>query len=154
MLIKLSVSSTLFLNVTLWPIIQILLAWLFIRMPLAWLKPTKPKESPRIYETCFAIKRWKDQLPDGASYFTGGFAKRGTFQHEANYLRRFISETWRGELCHYTAILFTPLFFLWNPWWANLMMVFYSLAANLPCIITQRYNRIRIYNLLERTHSK
>lgn len=152
MRIEPSVSWTIALNVTLWPLIQILLAWLYLRIPLAWLNPTKPKESPRIYEKLFAIKRWKDQLPDGASYFTGGFAKRGTFHHESTYLHRFIFETWRGELCHYTAILFTPLFFLWNPWWGNLIMVLYSLAANLPCIMTQRYNRIRIYHLLDRSN--
>ena len=43
-----------------------------------------------------------------------------------------------------------PVFFLWNPWWADLVMVAYALAANLPCILAQRYNRLRFQRLLAR----
>ena len=39
-------------------------------------------------------------------------------------------------------------FFLWNPCWADLVMVAYALAANLPCILAQRYNRSRFQRLL------
>ena len=43
-----------------------------------------------------------------------------------------------------------PLFFLWNPWWADLIMLTYALMANLPCIFAQRYNRLRFQRLLAR----
>ena len=33
-------------------------------------------------------------------------------------------------------------------------MLIYALIANLPCIITQRYNRPRVQKLLERTRSR
>jgi glycosyl-4,4'-diaponeurosporenoate acyltransferase len=39
---------------------------------------------------------------------------------------------------------------LWNPWWLGLAMVGYALAANLPCLLTQRYNRARLMRMLAR----
>jgi hypothetical protein len=66
------------------------------------------------------------------------------------HLHRFIRETWRGELCHWCALGCAPVFFLWNPWWADLIMVGYGLLANLPCILAQRYNRLRLQRLLSR----
>ena len=42
----------------------------------------------------------------------------------------------------------TAVFFLWNPWWGDLIIVAYALAANLPCILAQRYNRARFQKLL------
>ena len=69
---------------------------------------------------------------------------------DPDYLRRFIRETWRGELCHWGALGCAPVFFLWNPWWADVIMVSYGLLANLPCILAQRYNRLRLRRLLSR----
>lgn len=138
------------LNVALWPLIQLALAWTFIRMPTAWFHPPDSLGSARIYEQWLGIKRWKDLLPDGAAWFGGGFPKRGMDTTDATYLQRFIVETWRGELCHYCAFFFVPLFFLWNPWWADLVVVAYAIIANVPCIAVQRYNRIRLRRLLDR----
>jgi len=45
---------------------------------------------------------------------------------------------------------FVPIFFLWNPWWADLIIVIYAVAANVPCILAQRYNRLRFHRLLAR----
>lgn len=137
-----------------WPLIQLGLAWLFTRLPLAWFQPPQPQEwerGGRFYQRMFGIKRWKDRLPDGARWIGGGFAKGTLAGTTPDYLRRFICETWRGELCHWTAIAFTPVFFLWNPWWGDLVIVAYALAANLPCILAQRYNRLRLRQVLERS---
>jgi glycosyl-4,4'-diaponeurosporenoate acyltransferase len=65
-------------------------------------------------------------------------------------LRRFVLETRRGETCHWLAILFTPLFLLWNPWWGFAVNLAYALLANVPCIVAQRYNRARLLALLSR----
>lgn len=148
--IELPFSWTVILNVGLWPVIQMVLAWSFIRMPAAWFKPPAPHESAGFYEKYLGIKRWKDRLPDGGRWFGGGFAKSGMKNTDPVYLQRFIVETWRGELCHYCAFLFLPVFFLWNPWWGNLVMVCYAIIANAPCIIAQRYNRIRLRRLFKR----
>jgi len=150
MLIELPLFWTVVLNVLLWPVIQITLAWSFIRMPAEWFNPPDSPESADRYEKFLGIRRWKDLLPDGARWFGGGFAKSSMKNADPAYLRRFIVETWRGELCHYCAFLFLPVFFLWNPWWGNLIMIFYAIIANGPCIIAQRYNRIRLKSLLDR----
>jgi glycosyl-4,4'-diaponeurosporenoate acyltransferase len=143
------------LNVTLWPVIQIALAWGFIRMPAAWFDaPDRPFhfETRGFYERGFGVKHWKDLLPDGARWFGGGFAKNELAARDERYLQEFIRETRRGELCHGCAFLFVPIFFLWNPWWGNLVIVAYVILANLPCIIAQRYNRIRLRRLLARVN--
>lgn len=141
------------LNVVGWPVIQLGLAWLFTRLPLAWFEPPQPHAWERrgqFYQRAFRIKRWKDRLPDGASWISGGFAKGALTNSAPDYLRRFIRETWRGELCHWSAIAFTPVFFLWNPWWGDAVMIAYAIAANLPCILAQRYNRLRLRQVLAR----
>jgi glycosyl-4,4'-diaponeurosporenoate acyltransferase len=44
-------------------------------------------------------------------------------------------------------LLTAPVFCLWNPTWAFLILLTYGLLANLPCIATQRYNRARLLAL-------
>jgi hypothetical protein len=40
--------------------------------------------------------------------------------------------------------MFIPLFFLFNYWWGNIVIVVVVLFVNIPCGISQRYNRIRL----------
>jgi glycosyl-4,4'-diaponeurosporenoate acyltransferase len=143
------------LNVTGWPVIQLGLAWLFTRMPAGWFGSGGGRRANgrlRFYEKVFLIKRWKDRLPDAAGWFGGGFAKGNLASKDAAYLRRFIQETWRGEWCHWVALAFAPVFFLWNPWWADLIMTCYAVLANMPCILAQRYNRLRLRRLVARAN--
>ena len=143
--IELPVKWIITLNCVGWPLIQMGLAWLFTRMPADWFNaPLGPSGNGWAYRRLFRVRQWKDHLPDAASWFAGGFAKRSIASSDPHYLQDFIRETWRGELCHWTALAFTPLFFLWNPWWADLVCLAYALAANLPCILAQRYNRARL----------
>jgi len=153
--IELPVCWIVALNVAGWPVIQVGLAWLFTRMPAAWFNPPSAlawEQGGRFYERVFGIKRWKDRLPDAARWFGVGFAKGTLTGTQHDYLHRFIRETWRGELCHWCALGFTPLFFLWNPWWGDAVIVAYVIAANLPCILAQRYNRLRLRHLLARRY--
>ena len=153
MLIELPIGWIVVLNVVGWPVIQFGLAWLFTLMPFAWFEPSGShpwEQGGRFYERMFGIKRWKDRLPDAARWFEGGFAKGSLAGLDPAYLRRFIRETWRGELCHWFVLGCVPVFFLWNPWWADLVMVGYAVMANIPCILAQRYNRLRLRRLLAR----
>jgi glycosyl-4,4'-diaponeurosporenoate acyltransferase len=143
------------LNCAGWPLIQMGLAWLFTRMPAAWFKPSRPFAAEEwLYRHLFQVGKWKDRLPDAASWFSGGFAKRSLAAADPGYLSRFIRETRRGELCHWCALAFLPVFFLWNPWWGDLIMILYATAANLPCILAQRHNRLRLLRLLEKVEGK
>jgi len=151
--IELPIAWTIAVNVAGWPVIQIALAWIFTQMPATWFSPGRAfdwERDGRFYERVFRIKAWKDRLPDAARWFGGGFAKGSLAGTQRNYFQRFIRETWRGELCHCVAMLCLPVFFLWNPWWGDLIMAIYALAANLPCILAQRYNRARFQRLLAR----
>jgi glycosyl-4,4'-diaponeurosporenoate acyltransferase len=152
-LIDVPIGWIIVLNVAGWLVIQLGLAWAFTKMPAPWLNPGASfvwEHRGRLYENLFAIKRWKDRLPDAARWFGGGFAKGTLARTNRDYLERFVRETWRGELCHWAALACAPLFFLWNPWWGDLIIVAYALAANLPCILIQRYNRLRFQRLLAR----
>ena len=151
--IELPIAWVITLNIAGWPVIQFGLAWAFTRMPVTWFKPPEPRaweRGGRFYEGVFGIKGWKGWLPDAARWFGGGFAKGTLAANHPDYLRRFVRETWRGEICHWVALGFAPVFFLWNPWWADLVMFGYALLANLPCIVVQRYNRLRLQRLLLR----
>lgn len=153
MLIELPIVWIIILNVGVWLVIQLGFAWVFTQMPVGWFNPSAPRAwecDGRFYEQVFSIKRWKNWLPDAASWFTNGFAKGELTSKAPNYWRLFIRETWRGELCHWYAIACVPIFCLWNPWWGELIIVAYALAANLPCILAQRYNRSRLTRLLNR----
>ena len=150
MLIELPMPWLIALNVLGWPIIQLGLAWVFTRLPASSFHPPRALDiegDGSFYQIAFRIRAWKDRLPDAATWFSSGFAKARLEQANPAYLERFIIETWRGELCHWSALAFMPVFFLWNPWWGDLIIVAYALGANLPCILVQRYNRIRLMKL-------
>lgn len=150
MLVELPMPWLIAINVLGWPIIQLGLAWGFTRLPASSFHPPRAagfEGDGSFYQNIFRIRAWKDRLPDAATWFSGGFAKAKLEQANPAYLGRFIIETWRGELCHWSALAFVPVFFLWNPWWGDLIIVTYALGANLPCILAQRYNRIRLMKL-------
>lgn len=153
MRIELPLAWVIILNCISWPIIQFGLAWLFTRLPDSWFHPPKQRAEKLeswLYQRFFQVHRWKANLPDAAAWFGGGFAKSALATSEASYLERFIRETWRGELCHWCALACLPMFFLWNPIWANWVMTIYAISANAPCILAQRFNRIRLRRLLTR----
>jgi glycosyl-4,4'-diaponeurosporenoate acyltransferase len=103
-----------------------------------------------IYDNIFFVKTWKGILPDGAALFTKGFRKRRLKGINKDYVRTFVAETCRSEAVHWVTMAFAPVFFLWNPRWVGVVMIGYALLANLPCIVTQRYNRFRLERLLSK----
>lgn len=150
----------------LWLVIINILGWLFIHISFAWAGTQLPatlfqphgwicrirawEGRGHIYDRLFRVRNWKDKLPDGAALFRGGFEKKSLQTRDPAYLDRFIVETCRGEIVHWTVFAAAFLFFLWNPPWAGGVMVAYGIAANLPCIIALRYNRIRLLRIAGR----
>ncbi len=159
---ELSVLWVTLLNVTLITFIHLSFAALLTYWPSANIKWTSRKwkvfaQEIWLYENFFQIRRWKKKLPDGGAWFRGGFHKKKLTSRDPRYLEEFIRETCKGELTHLAVLACTPVFFLWNPPWASAILVVYMLIANVPCILTQRYNRpwlIRIYNVSLEKHSK
>lgn len=104
----------------------------------------------RFYERWLMIKRWKDRVPEAGALFRGGFSKRRVGAADCASLERFAAETRRGELTHWLILAASPWFFLWNPWWLGLAMLGYGIAANVPCLAIQRYNRARLLRMIPR----
>jgi glycosyl-4,4'-diaponeurosporenoate acyltransferase len=116
-----------------------------------WLLRPRPFETGgRWYRRRLRIHRWKDRLPDAGDLFRGGVSKRHVPAYDVAGLRLFVRETRRAELAHWWAMCCGPVFVLWNPPLAAVLLIGYGVAVNLPFIAIQRYNRFRIEALLER----
>ena len=99
----------------------------------------------RLYAKVFHIRRWKSIMPDGASWMNDrGFPKKELASRDMSYLNAFLLETCRAELTHWVIILFAPFFFLWNKPFVGWIMIVYALGENLPLIMVQRFNRLRL----------
>jgi len=134
------------LNTLGWLVLQLSIAAVAIRLGPAhlendnWLFHVHPFEIA-FYKRRLHIRRWKGLLPDGGPWVGSNFRKESLQRSDAAYLRQLLIETRRGEAAHWLMLASFPLFFLWNPPWARIVMSLYAILANLPCIIVQRYNR-------------
>ena len=117
--------------------------------PEGWLYRQRSWEhNGSLYYKWFHVRQWKHILPDGADLFKFGFQKKHLKELNEAYFQDFIHETCRAELTHWIVFLFGFIFFIWNLWWVSIVMVVYAFAANMPCIVTQRYNRIRLQKVI------
>jgi len=128
--------------------LQLGLAWVFARLPELWFV-VKYDARRRLAHDRLGLRKWKKLLPDGGNWLGGGFAKARLKSRDRDYLIRFATETRRGEVCHWVAMTLCSGFFLWNPWWGDLVIAAYAVIANLPCILVQRYNRARLMRTSE-----
>jgi glycosyl-4,4'-diaponeurosporenoate acyltransferase len=140
-------------NILGWPVVHLAIGFASVHLPSelfahdSWLTaPRNWEDGGRLYRDWIGVRRWKSLLPDGAPWF-GGFAKKRLTARGTEYLHHFILETRRAETAHWCMLCCLPLFFLWNPPWACWVMTMYAVAANLPCILVQRYNRIALYRM-------
>ncbi|GAA4692336.1 hypothetical protein [Nocardioides conyzicola] len=116
-----------------------------------WLLRQRPFEDRgRWYRRRLRIHRWKDRLPDAGDLFRGGMSKRHVPTYDVAGLETFARETRRAELAHWWALFCGPLFVLWNPPLAAVLLIAYGVLVNLPFIVIQRYNRFRIDALMDR----
>lgn len=140
-------------NILGWPVIHIVIGKIAIHIPRSVFSTDGIVCAPRswerngdFYRRWFAIRRWKRLLPDGAPWL-GGIAKKLISCRHAGAIDAFIVETRRAELAHWCMLASFSVFLLWNPLWAGCVMFVYAVAANLPCIVAQRYNRFRLIRL-------
>ena len=155
MIIHLSSLCMLLLDFIAWLVINLSVAGVISRLRSesfnaeTWLlKERNWEKQSRLYEYLFKIKKWKGWLPDGAEVSRKAFKKKHLQTADSAYIRVFILETCRAEILHWIIFLFGFVFFIWNPWYVGIIMIVYAGITNLPCILTQRYNRIRLKRLL------
>jgi len=146
-------------NVFGWPVIHVAIGFAALRVPPhifacdTWLTaPRLWEQDGHVYRNWFAIRKWKYLLPDGAPWL-GGFAKKKLLSRDPTCISQFLIETRRAEITHWFMLGCLPIFFIWNPPWARWVMAVYALAANLPCILAQRYNRL-ILNRIARAQCR
>jgi glycosyl-4,4'-diaponeurosporenoate acyltransferase len=121
----------------------------FFKKDCRWFRIRSWEKDGRFYQRPLRIKRWRGVIPDGGGLFKGGFPKKSLESSDTGYLKIFFYETKRAELTHWLAMIPAPIFFLWNIWWAGIIMIVYAIVANVPCIMLQRFNRARLYRVLE-----
>jgi len=142
-------------NIVAWLVFHFLISALCFKIPLhffqkdsAFFRIAKWEEHGKIWNRLFLVKKWKKHLIDGSSIAKKSYNKSHLHGTKRGDLLVFAAETKRAEMTHWLLILPVPLFFLWNPVWAGCINIAYALLANLPFILTQRYNRGRIENIL------
>lgn len=157
MLIHFSVPVLIAVNIIAWLLFHLGLAALATALPLRLFpsdgrlcRERRWEMDGRIYEKLFGIKRWKHLLPEGADLLGAGFRKGRLERRDASYLHSFYRETCRAEFTHWWVWLSGLLFFIWNPVWAGWVMAGYASLANAPCILAQRYNRLRLRRVFRR----
>ncbi|WP_341230165.1 hypothetical protein [Nocardioides salarius] len=119
-----------------------------------WLRARRFEARGTWYRRRLRIHRWKDRLPEAGGLFRGGISKRQLPSYDVAGLELFVRETRRAELTHWWAMACGPLFVLWNPPVAAVLLVAYGVGVNLPFILIQRYNRFRTQALIERLRSR
>jgi glycosyl-4,4'-diaponeurosporenoate acyltransferase len=161
-LIFLDTFWTIVLDFLIWGVIHLGVVFVMTRFsdkgfnPRRWLFLPRPWEREGLlYEEILKIKKWKEYLPDGARVTKKrGFPKKRLQERSSPYLNLFVRETCRAELTHWIIMLFAPFFFLWNKTWVGFIMTIYALAENLPLIMAQRYNRLRLLRVLSKKTSE
>lgn len=138
-----------------WLVVQAGTGYLVHRLPdraldtdVGLLRERAWEDGGRFYRDRLRVARWKGRLPEGGAVFRGGFDKRTLGGTSNEDLSRYRRETRRAELGHWLALAPAPVFALWNPPWLWPAMALYAAAVNLPCIIAQRYNRLRLSRVL------
>ena len=111
-----------------WPLIHLAVGYVALRLPSRyfarnnWLTTQRRWEfGGRLYRDWLWIRRWKSRLPDGAPWL-GGLPKKKGYARDSSYPAQFLLETRRAELAHWCMLCCLPVFFLWNPPWARMVM--------------------------------
>jgi glycosyl-4,4'-diaponeurosporenoate acyltransferase len=156
MLVELSGIWLVVLNGITWLAIHLGIAYLCCRIPphrldhRRWLFRTRSWEREgRFYQAVLRIKKWKSLLPSGGPALGADFSLARVESRDPCYLRRWVLESCRAEITHWLVMATVVLFLPWNPPVGVAANVVYAIAANVPCILAQRYNRPRVLAILE-----
>ncbi len=153
-----------------WTVLLDFLAWLLIHVSLSIITQSLPnrffirdgalyrgrfwEQNGQFWQKHLRVRRWKRFLPDGAAIFKNGYRKKNLNNSSKENLSAFIRESRRAELTHWLCMPFALVFFFWNPPVAGGIMILYAILANLPCVITQRFNRPRFQQTLQHMLSR
>ncbi|MEO1002847.1 MAG: hypothetical protein AAFX65_07030 [Cyanobacteria bacterium J06638_7] len=117
--------------------------------------PPKPSRQQVLhrYETCLRIRGWKAWIPDAGSGLPGGVSKASLVRRDPQALQHLLLETRRAELVHWALWPAWMATALWLPPAGVLINLLFATLFNLPCLVLQRYNRLRLRLALSRRQS-
>ena len=126
------------------------------QLPLPWLANPAAERSQgeaatalRRYERCLLIRRWKPWIPDAGHVLPGGIHKASLMGRDRAGLERLLAETRRAELVHWALWPAWLVTALWLPPLGVVLNLVFATLFNLPCLLLQRYNRLRVGKLLQ-----
>ena len=100
------------------------------------------------YINFLKIKKWKDKLPQFVT--KDGFSKRSFTRLDREYIEKFVFETCRAEWNHLMCCMYFVISIFINTWINAIIFSVVPIIVNLPFLFIQRFNRIRLYKLLNR----
>lgn len=107
-------------------------------------------ETQRWFQKYLKVHTVKKYLPERGELFGTGTSKKSLPHGEKSGLEKFLIETRRAEYVHWI-VIFAWVFTLWfNPAWAVWTVAVLLVFGNLPFILTQRYNRLRLLRVLKK----
>ncbi len=156
-MIDLSDGAAIAVSCLAWVLVGLATGWHFHRLPPEhfasdnWLtRPRAFEHGGRWYQRRLRIRSWKDRVPEKGDLFRGGFSKRHLVDRSGPHLERFVRETRRAEMVHWSNLAAGPLFLIWCPPLLGGCMIVFGVVAHLPFIMIQRYNRERLRSILAR----
>jgi glycosyl-4,4'-diaponeurosporenoate acyltransferase len=145
-------------SVILWLFWSLLIGAIANQLPdqlLGWgdsCRPDHPGGSAlRFYEHWLRIRIWKPWIPDAGNALPGGIRKGSLARRDPLALQRLSLETRRAELVHWVLWPAWMVTALWLPPSGVLINLLFATLFNLPCLLLQRYNRLRLGKTLCRT---
>ncbi|WP_423200927.1 hypothetical protein [Clostridium kluyveri] len=87
------------------------------------------------YQKFFRIKQWKGILPELGDFIPAAFKKKKIVSLDKEYVKQFIAETCRAEICHWSIIFTVFLYFLYQANWVNTVILAVAVLANISFII-------------------
>lgn len=120
-----------------------------------WLfRERKWEHGGTIYQKLFNIKKWKDKLPELSDFIKKSFPKKKLPSFNMEYLKKYIVESYRSELCHWMIVISVVIFSSWfNEDMENFIFIL-AVILNVPYIMIQRFNRPRIMNIMQKSEEK
>lgn len=141
----------------LWLVGSLVVGALANQLPLAWLRARPAAASAAVlaarleaYQRFLKIRRWKHWIPDAGNALPGGITKASLARRDQLALLRLMAETRRAELVHWALWPLWLLTLLWLPGPGVALNAVFATLFNLPCLLLQRYNRLRLQQLLTR----
>ncbi|MGE6752542.1 hypothetical protein ACQKFO_03790 [Rossellomorea sp. NPDC071047] len=142
------------LNIFAWVSIHFVISFMTSRLTTKQLQSLSPLFHPLEMEAgggifrFLKIKKWKKYIPDAGRWFRGGINKNEIGLTSQQGRITFLLELNRAELSHWLQMIPAPFFFILNNGIESGIMFLYGILFNLPLILVQRYNRIRIIKIM------